>query len=189
MLQYEVHIFFKKNPPTEVAGYGPDIHNAQFVNQCKYLGILIQSDLKWNSHVNYVTAKANQTLAMLKRNIKLAPQKIKDKAYKSLIRPQLEYASSVHVWAPWQQFLINKIEQTQHRAARYVTSDYNPFSSVSLHISNLKWDTLEDRRNKSRVCMFYKMTHNQAAILYHLYIQPSNYLYSRHSNTMKFLPM
>ena len=77
------------------------IHNAQLlvVNQCKYLGILIQSDLKWNSHVNYVTAKANQTLAMLKRNIKLTPQKIKDKAYKSLIRPQLEYASSV--WAPW----------------------------------------------------------------------------------------
>ena len=65
------------------------IHNTQLsvVNQCKYLGILIQSDLKWNSHVNYVTAKANQTLAMLKRNIKLASQKIKDKAYKSLIRP------------------------------------------------------------------------------------------------------
>ena len=103
---------------------------------------------------------------MLKRNIKLAPQKIKDKAYKSLIRPQLEYASSV--WSPWQQFLINKIEQTQRQAARYVTSDYNPFSSVSLHISNLKWDTLEDRRNKSRLCMFYKMTHNQAAIPYHL---------------------
>ena len=82
-----------------------------------------------------------------------------------------------------------KIEQTQHRAARYVTSDYNPFSSVSLHINNLKWDSLEDRRNKSRLCMFYKMTHNQAAIPYHLYIQPSNYLYSRHSNTMKFLPM
>ena len=30
------------------------IHNAQLsvVNQCKYLGILIQSDLKWNSHVS-----------------------------------------------------------------------------------------------------------------------------------------
>ena len=58
------------------------------------------------------------------------------------------------MWAPWQQFLINKIEQTQHRATRYVTSDYNPFSSVSLHISNLKWDTLEDRRNKSRLCSY-----------------------------------
>ena len=28
---------------------------------------------------SYVTANANQTLAMLKRNIKLAPQKIKNK--------------------------------------------------------------------------------------------------------------
>ena len=76
------------------------IRNAQLsvVNQCKYLGILIRSDLKWNSCVNYISAKANQTLVMLKRNIKLAPQKIKDKAYKSLIRPQLEFASSV--WAP-----------------------------------------------------------------------------------------
>ena len=165
------------------------IHNAKLsvVNQCKYLGIIIQSDLKWNSHVNYVTAKANQTLAMLKRNIKLAPQKIKEKAYKSLIRPQLEFASSV--WAPWQQFLINKIEQTQCRAARYVTSDYDPLSSVSLHISNLKWDTLEDRRNKSRLCIFYKMTHNQVAIPYHSYIQPSNYPHLRYSNTMKFLSM
>ena len=117
---------------------------------------------------------------MLKRNIKLASQKIKGKAYKSLIRPQLEFASSV--WAPWQQSLINKIEQTQRRAVWYVTSDYNPFDSVSLHISNLKWDTLEDRHNKSRLCMFYKMAHNQAAIPYQLYIQPSNYPYSRHSN-------
>ena len=113
---------------------------------------------------------------MLKRNIKLASQKIKDKAYKSLIRPQLEFASSV--WAPWQQSLINKIEQTQRRAVQYATSDYNPFNSVSLHISNLKWDTLEDCRNKSRLYMFYKMTHNQAVIPYQLYIQPSNYPYS-----------
>ena len=65
------------------------------------------------------------------------------------------------------------LEQTQHRAVRYVTSDYNPFNSVSLHISNLKWDTLEDCRNKSRLCMFYKMAHNQATIPYQLYIQPS----------------
>ena len=165
------------------------IHNTQLsvVNQCKYLGIVIQSDLRWNSHVDQITAKANQTLAMLKRNIKLVPSKIKDKAYKSLVRPKLEFASSV--WAPWQQFLINKIENIQRRAARFVVSDYNPFNSITQHISNLNWETLEDRRNKSRLCMFYKMTHNQAAIPYQLYIQRSTYLSSRHSNSMKFLPL
>ena len=87
-----------------------NIHNTQLslVNQCKCLGIVIQSNLRWNSHVDQITAKATQTLGMLKRNIKLVSSKIKDKAYKSLVRPQLEFASSV--WAPWQQFLINKIK-------------------------------------------------------------------------------
>ena len=52
------------------------IHHTQLsvVNECKYLGIVIQSDLRWNLHVNQITAKANQTLAMLKRNIKLVPK-------------------------------------------------------------------------------------------------------------------
>ena len=36
------------------------MHNYQLLTN---VGILIQSDLKWNSHVNHVTAKANQTLA------------------------------------------------------------------------------------------------------------------------------
>ena len=57
---------------------------------------------------------------MLKRNIKLVPKNIKDIAYKSLVRPQLEFASSV--WVPWQQYLINKIEKIQCQAARYVAN-------------------------------------------------------------------
>ena len=93
------------------------------------------------------------------------------------------------MWAPWQQYLINKIEEIQCRAARYVTSDYDPFNSVTQHISNLRWETLEDCRNKFWLCMFYKMIHKQAAIPYQLYIQCSTYLNSRYSNTMKFLPL
>ena len=73
------------------------IHYTQLpaVNECKYLGVVIQLDLRWNLQINQITAKANQTLTMLKRNIKLVPKNIKDKAYKSLVRPQLEFAPSV----------------------------------------------------------------------------------------------
>lgn len=34
------------------------------VKQCKYLGNLIQSDLRWNLHVNQITVKADQILAI-----------------------------------------------------------------------------------------------------------------------------
>ena len=55
------------------------------------------------------------------------------------------------MWAPWQKSLIDKIEKIQCRAAQYVTSDYDSFNSVTLHMNNLKWQTLEDRHNRSRL--------------------------------------
>ena len=81
------------------------------VTHCKYLGVCIQLDLRWNLHINQITIKANHayTLSLLQRNIKLAPKKIKELVYKSLVRSQLEYASTV--WSPWQNGLINSIEK------------------------------------------------------------------------------
>ena len=48
------------------------------VTHCKYLGVIIQSDLRWNMHINQITVKANHTLSLLQRNIKLAPTKLKN---------------------------------------------------------------------------------------------------------------
>ena len=56
--------------------------------------------MRWNLLINQITVKANQTLAMIKKFIKLVPENIKDKAYKSLVRPQLEFASSVCMHGP-----------------------------------------------------------------------------------------
>ena len=99
------------------------------VTHCKYLGVCIQSDLRWNLHINQIATKANHTLSLLQRNIKLAPKQTKELVYKSLVRSQLEYASTV--WSPWKTVLINSIEKIELRAARYVVSDYNPYSSVT----------------------------------------------------------
>ena len=63
-----------------------------------YLGVQISQDLKWNSHINSISSKANQTLGFLKRNLKINSQTIKEKAYKSIVRPKLEYCSTV--WDP-----------------------------------------------------------------------------------------
>ena len=48
------------------------IHNhiLSFVNHHKCLGITIQNDLKWHQHIQSITSRANQTLALLIRNLK-----------------------------------------------------------------------------------------------------------------------
>ena len=72
-----------------------------------YLGVHITNDLTWNKHIHQITATANRTLAFVRRNLYSCPQHIKKSAYTTLVRPLLEYSSSV--WDPHTKTLVNKI--------------------------------------------------------------------------------
>ena len=74
---------------------GTDLENVESI---KYLGVTITSDLRWNTHVSNVCSKANRTLGFLRRNLYCCPQEVKEAAYKGLVRPVLDYGSSV--WDP-----------------------------------------------------------------------------------------
>ena len=68
------------------------------VDCARYLGVSITKDLCWNTQINQITSKANRTLGFVKRNVRTTNQSIKELAYKTLVRPQVEYASTV--WSP-----------------------------------------------------------------------------------------
>ena len=59
------------------------------VDHCKYLGVALQSNLNWTKHIEEKVAKANTTLAMIRRNLKTSCIQIKDLAYHAFVRPQL----------------------------------------------------------------------------------------------------
>lgn len=120
--------------------------------EAKYLGVLFSDDLRWLSHVNYVTGKASRTLGFLRRNFSRAPQSLKQTLFFSCVKPILEYACVV--WDPSQQYLIDKIERIQNRAARFVTNNYNFRSSVSAIKNDLQWKSLAVRRKYLRLNFF-----------------------------------
>ena len=84
----------------------------------KYLGVHLSTDLRWNKHVRYITNKANKLLGFLKRNLKQYTTTMKEKAYKSLIQPIVEYCSSV--WNCYTAKNITQVEMVQRSAARWV---------------------------------------------------------------------
>ena len=128
----------------------------------QYLGVILQSNLKWDKHINNITSKANQTLNFLRRNLKVNSQKIKDHAYKALVRPKLEYSSCI--WDPSHTNQIKQIEKVQRRAARFTCNRYHNTSSVTDILEDLDWPTLQVRRLRTRLIMFYKIIHFQVAI-------------------------
>ena len=125
------------------------------MTSAKYLGVTITKDLNWDEHINNQCSKANKTLKFLRRNLKISSTGIKEKAYKALVRPHLEYASSV--WDPHTDKNINKIEGVQRRAARFALNRYRNTSSVGSMLNTLGWPSLRKRRQTARLSMLYKI--------------------------------
>ena len=55
-----------------------------------HLGIQISDDLAGSKHINQMTVKSNNNLKFIKRNIQTNIHKIKEKAYKTYVRPLLD---------------------------------------------------------------------------------------------------
>lgn len=64
-------------------------HKLENISSHKYLGIIIQDDLQWDSHVREVKAKATKILGLLYRNLSQWGSKVKEQAYNSLVRPRV----------------------------------------------------------------------------------------------------
>ena len=121
--------------------------------KAKYLGVTIEKKQSWNSHIDMVTKRANQTISFLQRNLSSFPKDIKEASYKTLVRPQLEYAATV--CDPSTKTVINKVEAVQRRAARFCHNDYRRTSSVTSMIQNLEWEELQHRRKQCKTIMMY----------------------------------
>ena len=88
----------------------------EHVQSAKYLGLTITDDLDWGQHISEITCKATKTLCFLRRNLALAPRHTKEVAYKTLVRPQLEYAAPI--WHPYNETQTAKAEKVQRTVAQ-----------------------------------------------------------------------
>jgi len=131
--------------------------------------------MSWNAHFAMTTRKANNTLAFLRRNLHSWPRSTKETCYKSLVRPQLEYASTV--WDPHTKSNIKALEMVQRRAARFVSGNYSRQASVAAMLQSLRWEILQERRRQVKVVMLYKIIKNLVAI------DPTPFLHLQNTST------
>jgi len=102
-------------------------------------------------------------LNFLRRNISRCPRDAKAVAFKTLVRPKLEYTACSWDFYTTQQ--IYSLEMVQRRAARFVKHDCRRTSSVTSMMSQLGWESLQSRRKVSWLSLFAKAMRGAVAIL------------------------
>lgn len=145
----------------------------------RYLGVILDNKLSFNEHVDTIVKKATNLLNLCRRNLNMCSPQIKETAYKSLVRPHLDYASPA--WNPHTTRNISKIEAVQRRAARFVLGnyEYGPEAHLTDEINQtLKWQPLQHRRALYDLTVFYKIRNQLININFPPAVQPS----PRHMN-------
>ena len=153
-----IHVSRKQNPiDFKYLLHG---HTLEAVDSGKYLGVTLQSKLNWTEHISNIRAKSCKTLGFLRRNLQGCRSDIKATAYSTMVRPTLEYASTV--WDPYHQTHIQSLEGVQRRAARFVKGNFYDRSPgcVTSMLRDLEWEPLATRRRNSRLVMMYKINHD-----------------------------
>ena len=97
----------KRNPIA--TSYILDGSTLDWVTEFRYLGVTINEKLSWTPQCQGAAVKANRMLGLLKRSMKGSHLHAKLRAYKTLVRPHLEFA--IQAWSPHYQKDINTLEK------------------------------------------------------------------------------
>ena len=103
-------------PSGNIASYQLNKTTIDRVSEEKDIGVIIDDDLSFDTHISKKCKKATSVFAMLRRSFSFMDAEMFTPLYKSMVRTHLEYASSV--WAPYKMKHIEQIEAVQRRATK-----------------------------------------------------------------------
>jgi hypothetical protein len=107
------------------------------VKEIKFLGVILDTKLKFTSHFEHVRSKVRKGLGALSFTKNILNFQAKLQIYHGLLAPHLEYCSLV--WMPkLKQSQINELAILQKRAIRLIfRSKYNSHTSVMFKMSGI----------------------------------------------------
>ena len=88
------------------------------VKRIKYLGSVVDENLTWDDHINYISVKIRRNIGILKRMRLTVPRESLVLLYKTLIEPYFRYCNTV--WGYCNETLLDKLQVLQNKAARVI---------------------------------------------------------------------
>ncbi len=120
----------------------------------KYLDMFIDSNLKWDNHINIMIPKISAKISILRSLINIVPTDTLIQIYNAIVQPHLDYKNAVY--DSTSQTSKNRLEKLQTRAARLIT-DTGPHTSRNLMFNKFKWLTVQTKARFSQVYFSLQM--------------------------------
>ena len=119
----------------------------------KDVGVTIDNNLNFELHIQTQINKANQIAGLLRRTFIYLDDRTFTLLFKALVRPHLEYASSV--WSPYKKKDIDALEKVQKRATKMLPKmQEKPYEQ---RLRRLKLPTLRFRRMRGDMIETFKI--------------------------------
>ena len=121
----------------------------------KLLGLVLDSKLDFNEHVNNKINKCNKSIGIIKKlSLTLSGNSLLS-IYKTFVRPLLDYADIIYD-KPLTQSFKDKLEMVQYNAALVITGAIEGTSSDRIY-RELGLESLAERRWSRKVFFFHKI--------------------------------
>ena len=150
-------LFGETCTPTAVS-YKLENNIIKRVEETKYLGVIFQQDLGFDSHIDSKIASARKLLGAIKFMLHDATLEGKTLAYTSLCRPILEYADVV--WDPVCKQTINSLEKVKTDAVKFI-ANLRGRTSVTEACERLGLELLAKRHKNHRLSFLTKILSNK----------------------------
>ena len=129
----------------------------------KHLGMQLDSELNFLSHIKEAIGKARRGIGMIRFLSKYVARDVLDKIYKLYVRPHLDYGDIIyHKYDPEMRLTFTqRLEQTQYSAALAVAGAWRGTNRQRLY-EELGWESLYHRRWYRRLCHFFNLVKSQS---------------------------
>lgn len=150
---------FSRNRKVQTHKYTLHQQTLHEVDEVRDLGIIFDKKLKFDRHILHITSKGFKTLGFVLRNSKeFSKASTKVKLYKTLVRPLLEYNSTV--WSPHYNIYIKRLETVQRRFLYHLCYEdrlAKKIRSYDQRLQYYKMSSLVDRRKVLDLTFLYKL--------------------------------